>query len=465
VDTDRHADAGILHSEKNTIAICVITHPTRVPTILPGCLALILSTQAAAPQTNATSAQDGGVNQTASRTGDEPAPSAASTATGPVYQLPQAADPPRGTSGESTAPAPFPSVGLIPRSPADRERAIQAERHILLNVFVTDASGKPVTGLKQEDFTLLDDQQPRKIASLQAVKGSAAIAPVHVMLMLDTLNNSSASVASERRGVEKLLGQNQGRLPYPVSIVHLSGSGTSASQPTRDGNALIDELRMIPNDIHSRDQEPSPGIQTFGGTIGPSKIISQANPLAKDLNQRFTQSIPALARLAKEQQGIPGRVILVWIGPGWPPLSGPGFLPDTPEMQRNFFAYIVDLSNELREAQMTLDAVSSPNMLRDAGLRSDYYRAFLNGVPTASQANSGNLALPVLAYQSGGQVLEESKDIAADIDGCIADAESYYVLSFDSSAAAKPDEYHSLQVIVNKPGLTARTNTAYYAQP
>jgi hypothetical protein len=104
-------------------------------------------------------------------------------------------------------------------------------------------------------------------------------------------------------------------------------------------------------------------------------------------------------------------------------------------------------------------------MLRDEGLHEDYYQAFLNGVATADQASSGNLALPVLAYQSGGQVLEESTDLAADIDKCIADAKSYYVLSFDSAPAVNADEYHSLQVKVNKPGLTVRTNTAYYAQP
>lgn len=114
---------------------------------------------------------------------------------------------------------------------------------------------------------------------------------------------------------------------------------------------------------------------------------------------------------------------------------------------------------------MTLDTMSSPKMLRDAGLSDDYYRAFLDGVPTVSQANAGNLALPILAYQSGGQVLKKSKDLAADIDKCIADVESYYVLSFDSAPASNTDEYRSLQVKVDKPGLTVRTNTAYYAQP
>jgi hypothetical protein len=31
--------------------------------------------------------------------------------------------------------------------------------------------------------------------------------------------------------------------------------------------------------------------------------------------------------------------------------------------------------------------------------------------------------------------------------------------------AAKPDEYHQLQIKLAKPGLTARTRQGYYAQP
>jgi VWFA-related protein len=203
----------------------------------------------------------------------------------------------------------------------------------------------------------------------------------------------------------------------------------------------------------------------LGRSFDPTKPVIVPNPAALDLNQRFILSVPPLARLAAEQEDVPGRVILVWIGAGRPLLSGLGILPDTPEMKRNFFAHIMDLSTESREAQITLDAVSSPKMLRDAGPSENYYQAYLNGVTTVEQANSANLALPVLAYQSGGQVLEKSKDLAAAIDRCIADAGSYYVLSFDSVSARNPDEYRSLQVKVNKPGLTARTHMSYYAQP
>jgi hypothetical protein len=82
----------------------------------------------------------------------------------------------------------------------------------------------------------------------------------------------------------------------------------------------------------------------------------------------------------------------------------------------------------------------------------------------ALQADPGNIALPVLAYQSGGQVFEDNKELVGVIAKCIADLNSY-VLSFDSLRASRDNEYRALQITVNKPGLSPRTKASYYAQP
>jgi VWFA-related protein len=428
------------------------TYGRRGATLLQGCLILVLFPQPSLPQS-------------------QPAPQPALSDS--ESKAPQSGSFPPSVRGVNRP------VTLIPRSAQDRERASQAARHIILNVFVADASGNPVTSLKQEDFTLLDNQRPQKIVSFKAAAGSTVMTPPHIMLMLDSVNNSSHAVAYARDGLEKFLGENRGSLRYPVSIVRLTDSGISVGEPSLDGNALIRDLRMLPDDIQVKrpDQESSANpivgdassmLVTLGAVVpfSPPQTMNPLNPVIQDLNHRFTLSIPALADLAVQQEDVAGRVILVWIGAGWPLLSGPDFLPDTPEIKSNFFGFIVILANELRKAQITLDAVSSPKMMHAAKLklRPDYYQPFLNGVTTFDQATSGNLALPVLAYQSGGQILVESEDLAADIDKCIADAGSYYVLSFDSTAG-NPDEYHSLQVKVNKSGLTVRTNRSYYAEP
>src|SRR5271163_4115464 len=72
-----------------------------------------------------------------------------------------------------------------------------ADRHIMLDVVVTDKSGRPVPGLQQQDFTLLDNKQPQKILSFEAVQGGAD-PPVEVLLVVDEVNTNFTNVAFER---------------------------------------------------------------------------------------------------------------------------------------------------------------------------------------------------------------------------------------------------------------------------
>ena len=78
---------------------------------------------------------------------------------------------------------------------------------------------------------------------------------------------------------------------------------------------------------------------------------------------------------------------------------------------------------------------------------------------------SSHLALPVLAVQSGGLVVDEFTEISRSIEHCVEDARAFYTLSFDPPYAAQLDEYHDLKVQIEVPGLSARTTTSYYDQP
>jgi VWFA-related protein len=352
---------------------------------------------------------------------------------------PQQPDPSGGASGQS-APAARPPTVLLRRSPEDRERASRAARHIILDVVVTDASGKPVAGLQQKDFALLDNHQPQQILSFHGVEGRMAKPPVHIIFMLDILNNSFQDIAGQLRGVEKYLEQNREQLSFPVSIAVLTEAGIDLGQPSRDGKALISQLKKV--------HVP---LATIGSPEGSNA-------------RRFHLSVQSLTRLVTKEEDVPGRVLLIWMGPGWPLLSD-GPYPGTPMDKRNFFAEVLHLSAGFLDAQMTVDTISSPNLMRENGRPRNYYKPFLKGVQRADQADPGDLALPVLAYQSGGKIFEADKDLAGDIANCIADLELYYVLSFDSPHASQDIEYRALQITVDKAGLSPRTNAFYYAQP
>jgi len=76
------------------------------------------------------------------------------------------------------------------------------------------------------------------------------------------------------------------------------------------------------------------------------------------------------------------------------------------------------------------------------------------------------MSLQVFAVHSGGRVLNSTNDIAAAIAECVADADTSYVLSFNAARAGQAfDEYHAIGVTVDKPCVTTRTRTGYYASP
>ena len=134
--------------------------------------------------------------------------------------------------------------------------------------------------------------------------------------------------------------------------------------------------------------------------------------------------------------------------------------------QRRYFDAIVELANSFREARMVVNSVSgySPNFT-DNGTRAFLYKQYLKGVAAAKQADSGNLALKVLVNQTGGRILGPNNDLAGQIDQCIADANSFYRISFDPPPTETADEYHELKVQVDAPKASVRTNTGYYNEP
>jgi VWFA-related protein len=337
---------------------------------------------------------------------------------------------------------------------------------MVLNVQVTDASGKPAMRLKAQDFALLEDEKPRTGLSFHAVEEGTAVAPAHVILVLDTVNNSSRNIASDHREIQKFLQQRPDLLTYPTSIAVVSDSGMEVGRPARERAALLDELKDLTSHLHtiSCADEANPN-EAFVALMMPGVVTTAESARQLDcLNQRFILSVSALGKLAEEQVNVPGRVILIWIGPGWPHLYNRQFRDNNAALRRNLFLNLVETSTALSEAQVTLDVISPSDFFRQTESLNDRDKAYLNGLPKEDEVTAGSLSLQTFARQSGGQILIQKKNIPDGIAACIADAGSYYVLSFDTAPAAAPSEYHSLQVKVDKPGMMVRTNTMYYAE-
>lgn len=360
---------------------------------------------------------------------------------------------------------------LIPRTREERERHSQNMQRLLLSVQVSTRSGTPASGLKQSDFVILQDRSPQAIASFQSIPDHSEDEPTRVVIVLDTVNNSSGKVTHFRKEIEKYLKERNGQLANPTSIALLSDHGVQLGAPYQDGNLVLKELDELAATLHTvtcADTIPALTCSMPRSPDGTSPPCDP-NPRLECLDHLFSSSVTAINGLADElvnnshKVTNTGRVILIWVGNGWPLLNERGYTPDTREAKESFFRDLVTVSSALTEAHVTLDAVASSELL-PIGLKNIRESFFFQGVPDENHATAASLALQALAYQSGGMVLTSTKDIAGQISRCVADSESYYLLSFDNSPANHDGEYHALEVKVDKPGLTVRTRTVYYAE-
>jgi VWFA-related protein len=317
-------------------------------------------------------------------------------------------------------------------------------RSITLNVVVTAKSGKPVSGLQQQDFTVLENNHPQKILSFEAVAGANPNSgpPVNVILLLDGVNTEFSRVAFARLQVEKFLQRDNGVLSRPVALGFLNDVSVKFTNFSQDGNALIAELNANQAGLRS---------------IGRNQGVYGAG-------DRLTLSLRALEQLTAAAVAQPGRKLVIWVSPGWPILTGPRIELSSQD-QRKLFGEIVNLSNALRNSGITIYSVDPLGTADAVQGRTIYYEEFLKGVKKPQQVQYGNIALQVLAVQTGGRVFNSENDIVAEIAGAMAEANDFYVLTYEGAPGDGPNDYHSIEVKVDQPGLKAHTRTGYYAQP
>jgi VWFA-related protein len=312
---------------------------------------------------------------------------------------------------------------------------------VFLDVVVTPKSGPPVGGLQQEDFTILDNKVPQTILTFQAVRGREV--PIEVVLVVDDVNTGLPNIAYERSEINKFLKTDGGHLANPMALAFLTDNGIKVQDEfSTDGNALSAALDQYTLGLH---------------TITRSGGIYSAE-------ERLQISMKALFELGSREAARPGRKIILWISPGWPILSGPGVVQQMDAKQeQGIFNNVVKLSTMFRQGQVTLYSID-PLGSADFGGRAFRWEGYTKGLSKPSQAEWGNLALQVVATQSGGLALTSSNDITGSMKQCLADTLAYYEISFAPPLDQKRDEYHHLEVHVTDRKLTARTSQGYYAQ-
>ncbi|HEY2469856.1 MAG TPA: VWA domain-containing protein [Terracidiphilus sp.] len=324
------------------------------------------------------------------------------------------------------------SVGVLPA----QETPMQPEGRIHLDVVVTDAAGRPVIGLHEQDFKLLDDGKERGLISFAPYDGlhTKADPPVQMILVIDCVNNGFVELGYIRQGLTKFLRQNNGHLTQPTTIVRFAMSGVDfLSQPSTDGNALANIVDQI-----------------------------GASTMPKGLDD-FSLSMKAMSTLVNKMANQAGRKMLVWLGTGWPtpPVPGQVFTKADEQDRHAEYDLIVQFAKGMQEGRITLYGGYSGAEF--------YLRDYLKPVRKVSETDPRDLVLSALAVKSGGrgELTENNGDAAVSdaLNDFVAEASTFYSLSFDPPRARNADEFHELKVEVDRPGLKVHAMTGYYDEP
>ena len=316
---------------------------------------------------------------------------------------------------------------------------------ITLDVVVSGKQGKhevPSAGLTRQDFVLMDDKAARPVDSFHFEGASQAQTPVQVTFIVDAVNINYSLLSNARQQLSSFLRREGGHLAQPTRLGILTDQGIQLEAAfTRDGGSLAASLDA---------QE-----------IGLRKIRRSSGFWGAD--ERTELCLDALTRLVVSERSKPGRKFVIFISPGWPLLSGPAVELSSKQQQR-LYDEIVTLNTQMRQARITLYGVNPIGASEDVG-RTFYYKDFVKGASKPSQADLGHLSLQVLAEQSGGLVLNGSNDIGQMLQTAVGDASAFYELTFTAPPAKHPNEYHRIDLRLNKPGYTVRTLQGYYGQP
>jgi VWFA-related protein len=320
------------------------------------------------------------------------------------------------------------------------EAATNVPRTMTIHVQLTDKQGQAVEGLQESDFNLLDNNQPQKLLGFRAVDAAVLKSePAQVVIVVDMINADAVTVAREREEVGAYLKTNGGELPNPTSIALIQDSGVKVLPvSSQRGELLLASFNQTQSEIRQ--------IGRGGGLYGATENVQK--------------SLLELGQLIQYEGKKPGRKVVLVVSPGWPLLSLAGDRADTKERMW-LFNNIVQFTNLLRDSNVALYCI---NPYEIGGTDLFEYKGYLKGISATKDATYPDLSLQVLSTHSGGQVFISGRDILGSLKIAVRDASEGYDLTFTLAPGDRVNEYHALEVRLDKPNIKVRTTSGYYAR-
>ncbi len=357
---------------------------------------------------------------------------------------------------------------------------------VLTNVVVRDKkTGEVVKGLKQSDFTILENGKPQQISTFDyqnvdeaavlrenaTVTGKATIADLlnndfatnpaqlkdHRLIVM-FFDLSSMQPEDTQRAVESAQDYVNKKM-QPADMVALVSMDTGLSMDqdfTSDKAALLKGLGKYNGTEGTGFANGNEG-GTSGGTADDASSFTADDSEYNSLNT--DRELYAIRTIAKSLERVDERKSMLYFSGG---LTRQGI-----ENQASMRA----ATNEAVKANMAIYSVDSRGLeaLPPVGNAS---KGSLRGVAAynggAMQSNlDANFAsqetLGTLSSDTGGKAFFDSNDFAPAFQQIQHDTEAYYILGFHSTNAARDGGYRHLTVKLNRSDVKLDYRPGYYA--
>lgn len=326
-------------------------------------------------------------------------------------------------------------------------------RVVLLDVVISDRSGKPVRTLTENDFTVFEDGKPQKISSFEPpVSSESSFLPgaPRTIILLDELNAAFADLSYARDRILLFLQQTHLERT-PTALMTLNLRGLSVIQDyTQDEKLLTEKLTEFRPAL----------LNPVEGETAKTKVEEHAQ-----------NSIDSLVDLARASLGASYNVNVIWVTGGFAGMMKETKASDGTRTGLRRFAnllmsarirlYSIDPSG-VRPLAATVVAtpVAAKPMTKGHLETSSQTNDDLGSTTTAYEANG---LLDRLTGMTGGRAYFGRNDIEVALSQAVNDGAADYSISYSPSNNDFEGEYRNIEIHVSMVGATARTRLGYYA--
>ncbi|PYV27233.1 MAG: VWA domain-containing protein, partial [Acidobacteria bacterium] len=363
---------------------------------------------------------------------------------------------------------------------------------VLVDVRVTDKSGRPITDLKREDFKILEDGAPQSITAfslenierLETATDKSGPPPTIDLAKLPP-NVPPEQLIQDHRlivlffdltsmPVDDLMRSSKAATDFVhkqltpadlVAIATYSSTLRVVQTFTNDRDALDKALRSVrvgeSSSLAEAGAEGQAGATNANGEEVVTQDVSAAfTPDETEFNIFNTdEKLAALESLARLLKDVPGRKSVIHFSSG---IERTGV-----ENQAELRA-ASDAANQANVSLYTVDArgLAALPPGGDASSASPSGTALYTGQAVASQVSSlqgGRETLATLAADTGGRTFYDTNDFSGAFSEVQKENSSYYLLGYSPSKSRSDGKFHRIRVEVERAGVKVQARPGYFA--